>query len=139
MDLQPDGLYYVYAEYNPFWIYMGWWLYATPVAEVSEDKELDRCERPTWLNYDWRLDALMVALELPALHDYRGTRHTECRAFLSKYPAGALCHIRDGGRYFIKQDCECLGDYLRRIRERQLLHIAKAREGTTMKLSSKTT
>jgi len=124
-----DGIYYVYAEYNPFWIYMGWWLYAIPVADVSEDKEMFTWAQPTWLNYDWRLDALMKGIGCPELHDYKGTNHTKsCLAFMKKCPAGVVCEVKGDGRHFIKQESENLGDYLRRIRQRQLDHIAKAQE-----------
>uniref|UniRef100_A0A6M3MCJ5 Uncharacterized protein n=1 Tax=viral metagenome TaxID=1070528 RepID=A0A6M3MCJ5_9ZZZZ len=127
--LTEDGLYYVYAEYNPYWIYMGWWLYAIPVENVNEDKKIDEWAQATWLNYDWRLDALMEGIGCPKLRDYRGANHTESYlAFVKKCPAGVVCRVKGDGRQFIPQESELLGDYLRRVRQRQLDHIAKAQE-----------
>jgi len=123
-----DGLYYIYAEYNPFWIYMGWWLYAIPVEELTDDKNIEAWSQATWLNYDWRLHALFRDLQLPADGEFRvkPNPYYYCRAFFLKYPAGIVCEIQEDGHQFIKQEFEELGDYQRIVRERQLDHIAKA-------------
>lgn len=136
MGLLKDGLYYIYAEYNPFWAYMGWWLYAIPIDELTDEQDIEKWVQAEWLHYDWRLDALFKDLQLP---DY-GEFHSEpswkikpnqywyCRAFFLKYPAGIVCEIKEDGHQFIQQQSKRLGDYQRIVRERQLMHIAKARE-----------
>ena len=135
--LKSDKLYFVYPEYNPFWIYMGWWLYAIPVDNLNDSKNMEDWEQATWLNYDWRLDALFEALTMPTTNTLRKESgcpnyHVDpsqyCPAFMHKYPAGIVCKIEGDGRKFLPQSSENIGDYLRRVRERQLLHIAKAQE-----------
>jgi len=46
-NLAENRFYYVYAEYNPFWIYMGWWLYAIPVEELTDDKNIEAWNQAT--------------------------------------------------------------------------------------------
>ena len=129
-----DGLYYVYAEYNPFWIYMGWWLYAIPVEELTDNRNVDDWAQATWLNYDWRLNALFREIGLPpydkyrdpAAPNYRPDPRSYCGEFFLKCPAGLICQISDDGHQFTRQESEKLGDYQRIVRERQLLHIANA-------------
>ena len=96
-----DGeIYYIYAEYNPYWIYMGWWLYAMPIADLIDGKKMEEWSQPTWLNYDWRLDALMDGLGLPKLRDYRGENHTaSCQAFMRQCPAGVVCEVKQEKAY----------------------------------------
>jgi len=131
------GLYYIYAYYNPFWIYMGWWLYAAPVGDepIAAPDRSAKWPGPggndghVWLNYDWRLDALMTGLGLPVLHDYRGKNHTACNmSFLENYPVGVVCEVKDGGRQFIVQETDKVWNYNRLVREIQLDNIAKAAE-----------
>ena len=130
-----NGLFYIYAEYNPVWCYMGWWLYAAPiVTDPRHDRGvIDREEWPerdnaVWVNYDWRLDALMKGLGLPELHDYRGTAHTKSiRSFLEKYPIGVLCQVKDDGRKFEIVDSADLWDYSRIVKE---LHLQKWAEAS---------
>jgi len=134
--LYSKRLHYIYAEYNPFWCYMGWWLYAAPI--VTENHHLpgviDREEWPdrdnaAWLNYDWRLDALMEGLGLPALRDYRGKAHTEvANNFLRAYPIGALCKVEDGGRKFKRVESDALWDYARIVKVIQLRGYSKVSE-----------
>ena len=134
--LLKDSLYYIYAEYNPFWIYMGWWLYAIPVEKLTDDKNIEEWAQATWLNYDWRLQTLFRDISLPDYGEFRSgdspnirpNPYYYCRAFFLKYPAGLVCEIREDGHQFIKQESEELGDYQRIVRERQLIHIAKAQE-----------
>lgn len=136
MGLLKNGLHYVYAEYNPFWIYMGWWLYAIQVEELTDDRDIEAWMQATWLNYDWRLQALFRDMELPDYDEFRSNDSLRikpnpyyyCRAFFLKYPGGVVCEIRDDGHQFIEQKSERLGDYQRIVRERQLAHIAKAQE-----------
>jgi len=133
-NLAENRFYYVYAEYNPFWIYMGWWLYAIPVEELTDDKNIEAWNQATWLNYDWRLHALSQDLQLPAYGEFKPADNLSvkpnpyyyCRAFFLKYPAGVVCEIKEDGHQFIKKESEKLGDYQRIVRERQLDHIAKA-------------
>ncbi len=136
-NLKEGVKYYIYAEYNPFWIYMGWWLYAIPIENLNDSRNMDDWQQATWLNYDWRLDALFEALEMPTTPTLRKESgcpnyHVDpshyCPAFMHKYPAGIVCEVKGDGRVFIKCESENLGDYLRIVRQRQLLHIAKARE-----------
>jgi hypothetical protein len=134
-NLKEGVKYYIYAEYNPFWIYMGWWLYAIPISEFADQdffcnlrSKSESWLQATWLKYDWRLDALMEAIGLPQLHDYRGNNHSEsCHNFLKKYPSGLICLVKGDGREFIVESGE-VAEYNRIVRERQLLHIAKAQE-----------
>lgn len=136
--LTEGGTYYIYAEYNPYWIYMGWWLYAIPVVDLIDDKKMEQWKQPTWLNYDWRLDALMEGIGLPKLRDYRGGNHTlSCRAFMKQCPAGVVCEVKGDGQQFIRKESENLGDYLRIVRARQLDHIAKAQEAKRLYNSGK--
>lgn len=121
------GLYgvfnYIYAEYNPAWIYMGWWLYAAPIAnEIGYGREdWPAHDRAIWLRYDWRLDALMKGLGLPELRDYRGEGHTKSiRNFMERYPIGAVCQVDDGGRKFELLKTDVLWDYSKIVREAQL-------------------
>jgi hypothetical protein len=127
--LLKDGLYYVYAEYNPFWAYMGWWLYAIAVEELTDNRDIETWAQPSWLNYDWRLRALFRDIKLPGYEKVsdRLNQYDYCRDFFRKYPAGLVCKIREDGHQFIPQG-DWLGDYQRIVRERQLLHIAKAQE-----------
>jgi len=128
--------YYIYTEYNPFWAYMGWWLYAIPIEALTESKNIDEWARAIWLNYDWRLEALYEGLRLPKWNsfrrsdspNYRPDPSDYCPAFMRKYPAGVVCQIKDDGREFIPQEADLIGDYLRIVRQRQLDHIAKATE-----------
>ena len=131
-----NQLNYIYAEYNPFWCYMGWWLYAAPIVTephhhhgVIDREEWPKREDAAWLNCDWCLDALMEGLGLPQLHDYRGTNHTaSIRSFLEKYPTGVLCRVNDGGRSFEIEDSNALWDYARIVKELQLLDMSKVSE-----------
>ena len=121
--------YYVYAEYNPFWVYMGWWLYAISVEGLTESRNIEEWAQATWLSYNWRLQTLFEGLGLPKLADCptgKPDPSTYCPAFMRRYPAGIVCQIKDGGRQFIPQESELIGDYLRIVRRRQLDHIAKA-------------
>lgn len=135
-SLYSNKPHYIYAEYNPFWCYMGWWLYAAPIVTEPHHHPgvIDREEWPdrsnaAWLNYDWRLDALMLALELPQLHDYRGSNHTaSIRKFLERCPIGVLCLAEDGGRKFIVENCDVLWDYARIVKELQLLDMSAVSE-----------
>ncbi|MBA7639535.1 hypothetical protein ES703_47194 [subsurface metagenome] len=135
-SLYSNKLHYIYAEYNPFWCYMGWWLYAAPIVTEPHHHPgvIDREEWPSrsnaaWLNYDWRLDALMLALELPQLHDYRGSNHTaSIRKFLERCPIGVLCSAEDGGRKFTVENCDALWDYARIVKELQLLDMSAVSE-----------
>lgn len=34
MSYLKNGHHYIYAEYNPVWCYMGWWLYAAPIVKA---------------------------------------------------------------------------------------------------------
>ena len=141
-NLYSNQLNYIYAEYNPFWCYMGWWLYAAPIVTephhhpgVIDREEWPKREDAVWLNYDWRLDALMEGLGLPQLRDYRGTNHSKSiRSFLEKYPVGVLCRVDDGGRVFKLEESAVLWDYARIVKELQLLNYAKATEETQEKL-----
>jgi len=141
-NLYSKTLNYIYPEYNPFWCYMGWWLYAAPIVTEPHHHHgtIDREEWPkredaVWLNYDWRLDALMEGLGLPQLHDYRGSNHTaSIRNFLERYPVGVVCRVNDGGRLFEVADSIALWDYARIVKELQLLDYAKASEVTQEKL-----
>ncbi len=126
--LKENTEYYIYAEYNPYFIYMGWWLYAIPVDNLTDERDIGKWEQPTWLNYDWRLDALMKAMGCPELRDYRGKKFEYCCAFMKKHPAGTVCQVKGDGREFIPQQSDLLGDYLRIVRQRQLDHIAKVQE-----------
>jgi len=131
-----DGLYYIYGEYDPFWIYMGWWLHAISVDNLVDDRKMENWERGTWLNYERRLKALFEGVGLPPFNSFRDPGspnfrpdpYDYCRAFFRKYPAGVVCEVKDDGREFIKQESENLGDFLRIVRERQLGRIAKAQE-----------
>lgn len=127
-----DGQYYIYAEYNPFFAYMGWWLYAIVIEELTDNRDLETWAQPTWLNYDWRLRALFRDIKLPGYEKIppsdRLNQYDYCRAFFVKYPAGLMAEIREDGRQFIPQGFAKLGDYQRIVRERQLIHIAKAQE-----------
>jgi hypothetical protein len=137
MGLLKKDLYYIYAEFNPFWAYMGWWLYAIPVNELTDEQDIKKWVQAEWLNYDWRLEALFRDLELPDYGEFHASDPTwkvkpnqywYCRAFFLKYPAGVVCEVREDGRKFIERKAKKLGDYQRIVRERQLLHIAKAAE-----------
>ena len=132
-----DGKHhYVYTEYNPFWCYMGWWLYAAPIVADSHHYHgvIDRPEWPdrdkaAWLNYDWRLDALMEGLGLPKLGDYRGTSHDKAVLnFMEKCPVGVVCKVSDGGRKFEIVDTDALWDYARIVKVIQLHHFAEVSE-----------
>lgn len=129
------GLYYIYAEYNPFWAYMGWWLYAIAIEELTDNRDIETWGQPTWLNYDWRLQALFRDIKLPgyekASNSDRFNQYDYCRTFFVKYPAGLVAEIREDGRQFIWQVATKLGDYQRIVKERQLIHIAKAQEKKT--------
>jgi hypothetical protein len=120
---------YIYAEYNPVWIYMGWWLYAAPIRNEPVHGRVDwpDHEQAVWLRYDWRLDALMKALGLPELHDYRGDGHTKSIVnFMEHYPIGVVCQVDDGGRKFEILKTEVLWEYAKIMREAQLLKWAEA-------------
>jgi len=126
--LTEDKLYYIYTEYNPFWIYMGWWLYAIPTDTMTDERDMEKWEQATWLHYDWRLEALFEGLKLDIPHSYRYNSYDYCPLFMRKYPAGLVCQVKGDGREFIPQQSESIGDYLRIVRQRQLNHIAKAQE-----------
>lgn len=121
-----DGLYYIYAYFNPFWIYYGWWLYGAPIR-VEELAEWHVTY--IWLNYSWRLDALMEGLSLPVLRDYRGSNSSQyINSFFEKYPAGVVCEVKDGGRYFTVVESDYIGKYSKYVREAQLKAFAEAQE-----------
>lgn len=126
--LKEDKLYYIYAEYNPYWIYMGWWLYAIPIANLTDERDMNKWEQPTWLHYDWRLEALFQGLTLDIPHSYHYSPSDYCPAFMHKYPAGVVCKVNKDGREFIPQKSDLIGDYLRIVRQRQLDHIAKVQK-----------
>ncbi len=126
--LKSDKLYFVYPEYNPFWAYMGWWLYAIPIENLNDSRNMEDWEQATWLYYDWRLEALFKGLGLEIPHKYHYDPSDYCPGFMHKYPAGVVCKVEGDGRKFLPQSSENIGDFLRRVRERQLLHIAKAQE-----------
>jgi hypothetical protein len=132
-----NGVYYVYAEYNPFFPYgPGWWLYAIPIDSLTDERDMSKWARATWLNYDWRLDALFNGIGLPKFDSFRDPHtpnfrpdpHDYCLAFMKKCPAGIVCEVKGDGRSFLKLEDENIGDYLRRVRQRQLDHITKAQE-----------
>jgi len=116
---------------------MGWWLYAIPINELTDEQDIEKWAQAEWLNYDWRLETLFRDLGLPDYGEFHAGEPTwkvkpnqywYCRAFFLKYPAGVICEIRDDGRLFIERKTKKLGDYQRIVRERQLMHIAKAQE-----------
>jgi len=140
--LKDGEIYYIYAEYNPYWIYMGWWLYAIPTSDLEKQKEkpypkdMSKWDQATWLNYEWRLESLFRGIGLPEFDSFRNPPDSPfkpdpsnyCPVFFHKYPGGVVCETKHDGREFIKKDSENLGDYSRIVRERQLDHIAKAQE-----------
>ncbi len=135
--LVEERLYYIYAEYNPFFPYgPSWWLYIMPIDNLKEDGKMDLWKQATWLHYDWRLDALFEGLGLPewgnfsnpSTPNFRPDPSAYCPAFMLKYPAGVVCQIQEDGHVFTPQESELIGDYSRRVRQRQLAHIAKAQE-----------
>lgn len=132
--LKEDNLYYVYAEYNPYWVYMGWWLYAIPVDNLTNERDMEKWEQATWIHYDWRLEALFEGLGLPkwksfaTCDNFRPDPSDYCRPLMRKYPAGVVCQVKGDGREFIPQKSPLIGDYLRIVHQRQLNHIAKAQE-----------
>ena len=126
--LKEDTPYYIYAEYNPYWIYMGWWLYAIPIENLTDERDMEKWEQATWLNYDWRLEAFFKGLELDIPHSYHYNSYDYCPTFMRKYPAGIVCQVKGDGREFIVQQSDSIGDYLRIVRQRQLDHIAKTQE-----------
>lgn len=115
--------YYVYAEYNPYWIYMGWWLYAIPTEDLIDGKQMEEWERATWLKYEWRLYPLFERLGLSKPDRIR--KDVYCTEFMHKYPAGVVCQVIGDGRHWIVMESDKTGDYLRIVRERQLDHIAR--------------
>lgn len=137
--LEEDKLYYIYAEYNPFFPYgPSWWLYAIPSENLNEERNMDLWEQATWLHYDWRLEALFGGLGLPewgnfrkpSAPNFRPDPSDYCPAFMRKYPAGVVCNIEEDGRRFIPCETDLIGDFLRIVRQRQLAHIAKAQHET---------
>ncbi len=126
--LKEDKLYYIYAEYNPYWIYMGWWLYAIPIDNLTDERDIEKWEQATWLHYDWRLEALFQGLTLNIPRSYHYSKSDYCPVFMRKYPAGIVCQVKDDGREFTPQTSDLLGDYLRIVRQRQLDHIAKVQK-----------
>ena len=126
--LTKDKPYYIYAEYNPYWIYMGWWLYAIPIDNLTDERDMEKWEQADWLRYDWRLQALFEGLRIDIPHSYHYNSSEYCPLFMRKYPAGVVCQVKGDGREFIPQESDILGDYLRIVRQRQLNHIAKAQK-----------
>jgi hypothetical protein len=145
-----NGRYYIYAEYNPFWIYMGWWLYAAPIVEGSQIPPNGEYDRPyiksttwpdhdhvEWFNNDWQLDVLMKCLTLPELNDYRGLNHSSyTQAFLKEYPAGVICGVENYGREFtlISSKPEYVWEYFEIVRRWQMLKWARSSKETQDKL-----
>jgi len=126
--LTEDKLYYIYAEYNPYWIYMGWWLYAIPIDNLTDGRDMEKWEQATWLHYDWRLEALFRNLQIDIPHSYHYNSYEYCPLFMRKCPAGVVCQVKGDGREFIPQESDLLGDSLRRVRQRQLDLIAKTQK-----------
>ncbi len=146
MSYLQSGRYYIYAEYNPVWIYYGWWLYAAPIIpgprKPGGEYDGPRIERsdypdhdnPVWLHNDWELDALMTSLGMPVLHDYRGTKHDYTARFLEEFPTGALCNY-DKREFILILDKDIpLWEYSKIMREWQMLKWAKNSEETQDKL-----
>lgn len=133
-----SGIYYVYAEYNPFFPYGGpsWWLYAIPVSELTENKELPKGSISTWLHSDGQLTTLFRGIGLPEYNSFRNLHSPNfppdpssyCPAFFRRYPAGVVCEVKAMERKVTKQESEYIGDYCRIVRQRQLDHIAKVQE-----------
>lgn len=147
MSYLQTSLYYIYAEYNPVWCYMGWWLYAAPIVKESkfpkgeyECPVISRCDYPdhdnaVWLNNDWELDVLMKCLGLRELHDYRCQSHKYTADFLKKFPTGALCNYDGQYRTFtLAQDSDDLWEYSKIMKEWQMLKWAKSSGDTQEKL-----
>ena len=108
-----NGLHYIYAEYCPGDFFWGWWLYGAPIVDEKPDRK-----HYTWLHADYWISVLYRALNLPTQLDYRHTPYVE--TFLAHYPNGALVNVAS---YYdwARQDSDLLWDYLRQVREGQLL------------------
>lgn len=79
-------LMYVYAEYNPNWIYYGWHLYLAPMENGIPNRH---GFGHVWLGrYDWMLDEVLKVLGIAVIPGDEYGKRTE--RFMKAYPAGVL-------------------------------------------------
>jgi len=150
MSYLNGGHHYIYAEYNPVWCYMGWWLYAAPIVKAPRIPRFEyECpiidkqpfypdhDNAVWLKDDWQLDALMRSLGMTELHDYRSKSHIYTTDFLRKFPTGAVCNYDNIRREFIltlDDYNDCHWYYAKILKEWQMLKWARASSETQEKL-----